>query len=118
MSVHWGGVDEVVVVVGDACSSAREGEKLGPKKTENRACQLGFGCALSNRDVGRWRGVLGWCGQGGGGGGVCAFEYAPGGEAGAIKKRKPSSPARFRVRPVKQRCRAMVGGGGVVWTRW
>ena len=65
LSVHWGGVDEVVVVVGDARSSAREGEKLGPKKN-----------------------------------------------------RKPSAPARFRVCPVKRRCRAVEGGSGVVWTRW
>src|SRR6202044_2480564 len=61
------------------------GRSWGQKKTENRARRLGFGCALSNGDVGRWRGVLGWCGQGGGGGGGCAFECAPGGEAGAIK---------------------------------
>src|ERR1700683_3235623 len=94
------------------------GRSWGQKKTENRARRLGFGGALSSGDGGRGGGVRGWCGQGGGGGGVCAFECAPGGEAGAIKKRKPSSPARFRVRPVKRRCRAMVGGGGVVWTRW
>ena len=145
LSVHWGGVDEVVVVVGDARSSAREGEKLGPKKNrkpsaparfrvcpvkrrcravegdsgvvwtrwwwwwwgvrvrmrargrgwgqkknENRARRLGFGCALSNGGVGRWREVVGWCGQGGGGGGACAFERAQGGRARAKKPLKPS----------------------------
>src|ERR1700691_266186 len=94
------------------------GRSWGKKKTENRARRLGFGGALSNGDVGGWGGVLGWCGQGGGGGGVCAFECAPGEEAGAIKKRKPSSPARVRVRPVKRRWRAMEGGGGVVWAAW
>ena len=45
-------MDDVVVVVGVARSSAREGERLGPKKTENRARRLGFGCALSNGGVG------------------------------------------------------------------
>src|ERR1700729_2932471 len=88
------------------------GRSRGEKKTENRARRLGFGCALSNGNVGQWRGVLGWCGQGGGGGGVCAFECAPGGEAGAIKKRKPSSPARVRGGPVKRRGRAKGGGRG------
>jgi hypothetical protein len=52
-------VDEVVVVVGGARSSACEGERVGPKKN-----------------------------------------------------RKPSLPARFQVRPVKQWHRAMEGGGG------
>jgi len=31
---------------------------------------------------------VGWCGQGGSGGGGCAFECARGGEAGAKKKPK------------------------------
>jgi len=61
---------------------------------------------------------VGWCGRGGSGGRGCAFECARGGEAGAKKNRKPSSPARFRVRPVKRRCRVMEGGGWVVWATW
>ena len=90
----------------------------GQRKTENQMHQLGFRCALSNSGVGQWREMLGWFGQGGGGGGGCTFECAPGGEAGAKRNQKPSSPAQFWVCPVKQLCRAMEGGGGVVWARW
>ena len=53
-------------------------------------------------------------GYGGGGARSSARE---GEKLGPKKNRKPSAPARFRVRPVKRRCRVMVGGGGVGWTR-
>ena len=117
LSVHWGGVDKVVVVVGDARSSAREGEKLGPKKNRKpsaparfRVCPVKRQCRAVEGGSGVvWTRWWWWWGV--------RVRMRARGRGWGHKKRKPSLLARFRVRPVKRRCRAMVGGGGVVWTR-
>ena len=56
-----GRVDEVVVVVGLRVRKCEAEEGAGGQILRNRAWRLGFGCALLNGGIGRWRVVVGWC---------------------------------------------------------
>jgi hypothetical protein len=64
----------VVVVVCMHIRTRARGEGQSQKTPKTEPLWLGFGYALSNGGVGRWREVVGWCGRGGSGGGRCAFE--------------------------------------------
>jgi hypothetical protein len=107
----WDEVDEVVVVVGLCVRKREAGEGAGAKsdETERDGSVSGAPCETAvEGDGGRWWDevdevvvVVG----------LCVRKREAGGGLGP-NPTKPSAMARFRVRRVKRRWRAMGGGGG------
>jgi hypothetical protein len=69
----WDGVVVVVVVVWPSSWKHKAwGGGLG-QKPETSPLGLGLGCTIENSSGGRWGQMVGWCGQGYGGGGVACW---------------------------------------------